>query len=76
MTVTSLKRERFAAFEALAFEPSPGVNVRGARRRTMKLHIVVHQADEGGYWAEVDLPRSGGRWRAGAGVVMGERRQG
>ena len=40
MTITRLKLERFTAFEALDFEPSPGVNVLVGANSTGKTHLM------------------------------------
>ena len=40
MTITSLKLERFTAFEALDFEPSPGVNILVGANGTGKTHLM------------------------------------
>ena len=40
MTITRLKLERFTAFEALDFEPSPGVNVLVGANGTGKTHLM------------------------------------
>ena len=40
MTITRLKLERFTAFEALDFKPSPGVNVLVGANGTGKTHLM------------------------------------
>ena len=40
MTITRLKLERFTAFEALDFEPSPGINVLVGANGTGKTHLM------------------------------------
>ncbi len=40
MTITSFKFERFTAFEELAFEPSPGINILVGANGTGKTHLM------------------------------------
>ena len=40
MTITRIELERFTAFEALDFRPSPGVNVLVGANGTGKTHLM------------------------------------